>query len=96
MTIATIATASVFMSGNSQAVRLPKAFWLNTPKVTIESRGDEIVIRPKRPTVRELLLRKRKQPDAATRAAWEEVEALIAQDAASQTAQERDWNALWG
>ncbi len=45
-----MATAKVFKSGNSQAVRLPKAFRLKGPEVEITRRGDEIVLRelPKR------------------------------------------------
>jgi antitoxin VapB len=39
---------TVFTSGNSQAVRLPKEFRLNTKQVTIERRGDEIVLREKK------------------------------------------------
>ena len=38
-------TARVFKSGNSQAVRLPKEFRLNSPEVEIFRRGDEIVLR---------------------------------------------------
>ena len=38
-------TAAVFMSGNSQAVRLPKQFQLHSRRVHIERRGDEIVLR---------------------------------------------------
>jgi antitoxin VapB len=37
--------ARVFQSGNSQAVRLPKEFRLNTDKVEIFRRGDELVMR---------------------------------------------------
>lgn len=46
-----MATARVFKSGNSQAVRLPKAFRLKGPEVEISRRGDEIVLReiPKKP-----------------------------------------------
>ena len=40
-------TTSVFTSGNSQAVRLPKAFRLNAKTVEIYRRGDEIVLREK-------------------------------------------------
>ena len=40
-----ITYARVFKSGNSQAVRLPKAFRLNTDRVQIFRRGDEIVLR---------------------------------------------------
>lgn len=40
-----MARARVFKSGNSQAVRLPKAFRLKTDEVEIFRRGDEIVLR---------------------------------------------------
>lgn len=38
-------TAAVFMSGNSQAVRLPKQFQLQSKRVHIERRGNELVLR---------------------------------------------------
>ena len=40
-----MAYVRVFKSGNSQAVRLPKTFRLNTDRVEIFRRGDEIVLR---------------------------------------------------
>lgn len=40
-------TTTVFTSGNSQAVRLPKEFRLNSKTVEISRRGDEIVLREK-------------------------------------------------
>jgi len=40
-----MATARVFRSGNSQAVRLPKEFRLKCTEVEIFRRGDEIVLR---------------------------------------------------
>ena len=40
-------TARVFRSGNSQAVRLPKPFRLNSKEVEIFRRGNEIVLREK-------------------------------------------------
>ena len=43
-----MATARVFRSGNSQAVRLPKEFRLNSTEVEIFRRGDEIVLREKK------------------------------------------------
>jgi antitoxin VapB len=42
-----MATARVFRSGNSQAVRLPKEFRLTSKEVEIFRRGDEIVLREK-------------------------------------------------
>lgn len=41
------ATAKVFTTGRSQAVRLPKAFRFNTAEVTIERQGDAVILRPK-------------------------------------------------
>lgn len=40
-------TTTVFTSGNSQAVRLPKEFRLTSKTVEISRRGDEIVLREK-------------------------------------------------
>ncbi len=40
-----MATAKVFKSGNSQAVRLPKEFRFASDEVEIFRRGDEIVLR---------------------------------------------------
>ena len=42
-----MATAKVFRSGNSQALRLPKEFRLKSKEVEIFRRGDEIVLREK-------------------------------------------------
>ena len=46
---------TVFQSGNSQAVRLPKEFRFKSKTVEIFRRGDEVVLREKRLTVGELL-----------------------------------------
>jgi antitoxin VapB len=43
-----MATARVFRSGNSQAVRLPKAFRLKSKEVEIVRRGEEIVLRERK------------------------------------------------
>ena len=50
-----IATAKVFTTGNSQAIRLPKAFRVNTQEVWITKAGDSgcMRIQPK-PTVDDL------------------------------------------
>ena len=40
-------TARVFRSGNSQAVRLPKKFRLQSGEVEIFRRGDDIILREK-------------------------------------------------
>jgi antitoxin VapB len=44
---AAMATAKVFKSGNSQAVRLPKEFRFQGEEVDIFRRGDEVVMREK-------------------------------------------------
>jgi antitoxin VapB len=41
-------TAKIFRSGNSQAVRIPKAFKLEGEEVEIQKRGTSLVLRPKR------------------------------------------------
>jgi antitoxin VapB len=46
-----MATAKVFKSGNSQAVRLPKAFRMKGKEVEISRRGDEIVLRERAGTM---------------------------------------------
>src|SRR5260370_35320927 len=46
-----MATAKVFQSGNSQAVRLPKAFRVKSKEVEISRRGGEIVLRERKGTM---------------------------------------------
>ncbi len=47
-------TAKVFKSGNSQAIRLPKEFRFDTKEVEIFRRGDEVVLRERPRTGREV------------------------------------------
>jgi len=42
-----MASAKVFKSGNSQAVRLPKEFRFQSDEVEIFRRGEEVVLREK-------------------------------------------------
>lgn len=53
----------VFKSGNSQAVRLPKEFRFESDEVEIFRRGDEIVLREKRPSLADLLEKLAPWPD---------------------------------
>ena len=39
-----------FMSGNSQAVRIPREFKMEGDEVEIQRRGNTLVIRPKKPS----------------------------------------------
>jgi antitoxin VapB len=48
-------TTTVFTCGNSQAVRLPKAFRFTSKTVQIERRGDEIVLREKPLMVKDVI-----------------------------------------
>ncbi len=41
------ATAKVFVTGRSQAVRIPKEFRFDTDEVYIERQGDRVVLTPK-------------------------------------------------
>ena len=50
-----MASAKVFKSGNSQAVRLPKQFRVKSKELDIERRGDELVLREKPLLMREAL-----------------------------------------
>ena len=83
--------AAIFMSGNSQAVRLPKSFRFNGKSVEIFRRGNEVVLREKRQTLAEVLadLPPVSQADAA---AFDQAMAL----ARSESAQTRDWDQLLG
>lgn len=83
--------AAVFMSGNSQAVRLPKPFRFQGSSVEIFRRGDEVVLREKRQTLAQALS---DWPDisADEARAWEEA----IQDIGSSPPQDRDWTTLLG
>ena len=48
-----MATARIFVNGNSQAVRLPKDFRFDTDEVEILRRGDEVVLRHKRQNLKQ-------------------------------------------
>lgn len=41
-----MATAKLFWTGNSQAIRLPKAFRFMGEKVRIEKQGNKVIIEP--------------------------------------------------
>ncbi len=82
---------TVFTSGNSQAVRLPKAFRFSSRTVEIERRGEEIILREKKQTVGDIL-RRLPQSSPEDQADWGGIEALID----DPQPQERDWNGLFG
>lgn len=86
-----VTTTTVFTSGNSQAVRLPKEFRFSAKQVIIEKRGDEIVLRERKLTLGELL---KSLPDLTKEEAgeWDRVMAGVR----DQPAQERNWDDLFG
>lgn len=47
-----MAIARVFRSGNSQAVRLPKEFRFKSKEVEISRRGNEVILKEKRTSMR--------------------------------------------
>ena len=83
---------TVFQSGNSQAVRLPKEFRFSSKTVEIFRRGDEVVLREKRRTMGDVL--DSLPPVTPEMAA--EMELVFACAREAQPVQERDWDALWG
>jgi len=84
-------TTTVFTSGNSQAVRLPKALRLQSRTVQILRRGNEIVLREKPMTVADAL---RELPPLSDKEAQEWDRAFAHLD--DPLPQERDWNTLFG
>ena len=50
MAVTTRKKTKLFMSGNSQAVRIPREFQLEGDEVEIQRRGNTLVIRPKKET----------------------------------------------
>lgn len=80
---------TVFSSGNSQAVRLPKAFRFDEKMVEIRRHGDEVILRPHRATLAEVLadLPPLSQEQAAQ---WDEVMAEVRTDLGEP--REHDWS----
>lgn len=80
---------TVFTSGNSQAVRLPKAFRFSDKTIEILRRGDEVILRPHRPTLAEVLadLPPLSQQEAAE---WDAVMASMRADEGEL--RETDWS----
>ena len=83
-----MAETTVFQSGNSQAVRLPKEFRFTSKTVEIFRRGNEVVLRERPRTLGELLdsLPPVSEADAA---ALDEMLAIIHEP---QPEQERDFS----
>lgn len=87
-----MAETTVFQSGNSQAVRLPKDFRFKSKTVEIFRRGDEVVLREKPRTLGELLAALPPITDAEAA----EIDAMLAVIKEPLPPDTRDWSWLEG
>lgn len=55
--------AKVFMSGRSQAVRIPMEFRFNTTEVLVTRKGDSLVLTPHRPMTWDRFFKEFASPD---------------------------------
>ena len=92
MTHHTPAHTTVFQSGNSQAVRLPKEFRFTTKTVEIFRRGDEVVLREKRRTMADLIASLPPITDADS----EEIGKTLTGVRDTRRVEERHWQLLSG
>jgi antitoxin VapB len=87
-----MAETTVFQSGNSQAVRLPKEFRFKSKTVEIFRRGDEVVLREKRRTMADVLA----ELPPLTPEMADEIERVFEDIRDRRPPEERDWDTLWG
>ena len=59
----TMTTAKVFMTGRSQAVRIPRAFRFDTPEVYVRRQGISLLLTPARGNIWEDFFRDHACPD---------------------------------
>jgi antitoxin VapB len=89
-------TTTVFQSGNSQAVRLPKAFRFKSKTVEIFRRGNEVVLREKPRTMQEVVDEAFADLPPMTEQDHAEMEAMLSVITQPQAQQERDGDARLG
>jgi antitoxin VapB len=89
-----MAETTVFQSGNSQAVRLPKEFRFSAKTVEIFRRGDEVVLREKKRSFGEALQRAFAGLPALTEGDVAAFDDAMKQAKELAPAQERDWSLL--
>jgi antitoxin VapB len=87
---------TVFQSGNSQAVRLPKEFRFSSKTVEIFRRGDEVVLREKPRTMGDVLAEAFAGLPPLTEQDHADLDAMLAIIREPVPQQERDWDALFG
>jgi antitoxin VapB len=83
-----VAETTVFKSGNSQAVRLPKEFRFKSKTVEIYRRGDEVVLREKPRTLGDVLAQLPPVSDEDAAA----MDAMLAAIHAPLPPDRRDWS----
>ena len=88
-------TTTVFQSGNSQAVRLPKEFRFKSKTVEIFRRGDEVVLRERPQTMADLLGPVFAKLPALTEQDDAEFDAMLAAIHEPLPPDTRIWSALW-
>lgn len=91
-----MASTTVFQSGNSQAVRLPKEFRFKSKTVEIFRRGDEVVLRERKKSFGEALQQAFAGLPPLTSKDVRDFEAAMAQAKERRPAEERDWALLFG
>lgn len=87
-----MASTTVFQSGNSQAVRLPKEFRFQSKTVEIFRRGDEVVLREKKRTLGDVLA----ELPPLTEEDAEQLGRALDEARDRSPLQERDWSSLFG
>lgn len=87
-------TTTVFTSGNSQAVRLPKAFRFNAKTVEISRRGDEIVLREQPQSLGQRLAEVMADLPALSDKDTASLDLALSQSRDRRPAQPRDWSQL--
>lgn len=86
--------STVFTSGNSQAIRIPKEFQLNTKQVRIVKRGNDLVIKPKYRTAADVLANL-PPIDTENLQEWDAFDKAI-RELRQEPTEDRDWQALFG
>ncbi len=66
-----IGQAAIFKSGNSQAIRLPKKFQMRGKRVSLEMRGDTLIVRELPTTMAQLMENLPHLPDAPLNLSYE-------------------------
>jgi antitoxin VapB len=89
-------TTTVFQSGNSQAVRLPKEFRFKSKTVEIFRRGNEVVLREKPRTMRDVLEEAFADLPPLTEHDHADLDTMMAIIKEPLPEQARDWDKLLG